>query len=214
MKFSISLNRLVTVILAAVLITLSSAVRGGAPQSGSKEPIAAGQTFASPEEAIKALQTAVESKNPVALEQIFGSEFRELETGDKVQDANNRQAFATVMAQGCRVVKEGEDQVALEIGTNNWPLPIPLVQTNGQWRFDTVAGKEEIINRLVGRDELHAIGVCRAYVSAQRKYASLNLGAEGRAIFSPGDSGVQQARRMVSIGLPRKMNLPVHSDLS
>jgi hypothetical protein len=82
-----------------------------------------------------------------------------------VQDANNAQKFATAMAQGCNPVKEGEDKITLEVGTNNWPMPIPLVKADGQWHFDTAAGKEEIINRHIGKDELHAIGVCRAYVA-------------------------------------------------
>ncbi len=63
-------------------------------------------------------------------------------------------------------------------------MPIPLVKTDGQWRFDTAAGKEEIINRHIGKDELHAIGVCRAYVTAQRQYASLNPQTGGEAKYA------------------------------
>jgi hypothetical protein len=69
--------------------------------------------------------------------------------------------------------------MTLEVGTNDWPMPIPLVKADGQWRFDTAAGKEEIINRHIGKDELCAIGVCRAYVTAQRQYANLDAGAGG-----------------------------------
>ena len=105
-------------------------------------------------------------------------------TGDKVQDANNAQRFAAAMAQGCNQVKEGDDTITLEVGTNNWPYPIPLVQTNGQWHFDTAAGKEEIINRHIGKDELHAIGVCRAYVTAQRQYASANPNAATETTYA------------------------------
>jgi hypothetical protein len=88
------------------------------------------------------------------------------------------------MARGCQPVKESEDRVILEIGTNNWPMPIPLVKADGQWHFDTAAGKEEIINRHIGKNELHAIGVCRAYVTAQQQYGSLNPGAEGGANYA------------------------------
>ena len=129
--------------------------------------------FASPDDAVKALQAATAAKDTAALREIFGPEFQELSTGDKVQDANNAQKFAAVMAQGCNPVKEGDDKITLEVGTNNWPMPIPLVKADGQWHFDTAAGKEEIINRHIGKDELHAIGVCRAYVTAQRQYAEL-----------------------------------------
>ena len=118
------------------------------------------------------------------MHEIFGPEADELLTGDEVQDANNAQKFATAMAQGCQPVKEGEDKITLEIGTNNWPMPIPLVKADGQWHFDTAAGKEEIINRHIGKDELNAIGVCRAYVTAQRQYAALNPDAGGGAKYA------------------------------
>jgi hypothetical protein len=143
------------------------------------EPSQAPRLFASPDEAIKALQAATEAKDQAALREIFGPELHELLTGDAVQDANNAQRFATAMAQGCKPVTEGEDKITLEVGTNNWPMPVPLVKADGQWHFDTVAGKEEIINRHIGKDELHAIGVCRAYVAAQRQYASTDAGQGG-----------------------------------
>jgi len=132
------------------------------------------ESFPSSDAAIAALQSAVAANDQAALSKLFGPEFHELMTGDKVQDANNLKKLATDLAQRCHQVKEGDDKITLEIGSNNWPMPIPLVQTNGQWHFDTAAGKEEIINRHVGKDELTAIGVCRAYVTAQRQYASEN----------------------------------------
>jgi hypothetical protein len=135
--------------------------------------------FASPDDAVKALQTAAEAKDQAALQTIFGPQFSELLTGDKVQDANNAQRFAAAMAQGCHQVKEGDDKITLEVGTNNWPYPMPLVKANGQWHFDTAAGKEEIINRHIGKDELCAIGVCRTYVIAQRQYAGANPASAG-----------------------------------
>jgi len=140
-------------------------------------PNPAQQLFTSPAEAVTALQAATQAKDTAALNGIFGPEVKELLTGDKVQDANNAQRFATALAQSCNLVQEGDDKITLEVGTNNWPMPIPLVETNGQWFFDTAAGKEEIINRHIGKDELHAIGVCRASVVAQQQYASMNGGA-------------------------------------
>lgn len=138
------------------------------------KPVVAQRLFASPDDAVKALQMAAEAKDHAAMRDLFGPEFDELLTGDKVQDANNARRFATVVAQGCTPVKEGEDKIVLEVGANNWPMPIPLVKADGQWHFDTAAGKEEIINRHIGKDELHAIGVCRAYVTAQGQYATAN----------------------------------------
>jgi len=140
--------------------------------------------FASPDDAVKALQTATQSKDKAALREIFGPEYSELSTGDKVQDANIARKFAAVVAEGCVPVKEGDDKITLEMGTNNWPMPIPLVRANGQWHFDTLAGREEIINRHIGKDELHAIGVCRAYVVAQKQYADVNPKVGGGAKYA------------------------------
>ena len=148
------------------------------------EATAGQRLFASPEEAVNALQAAAAAKDQVALHAIFGPEYRDLLTGDAVQDANNAQRFATALAQGCRPVPEGADKISLEVGTNNWPMPIPLVKTVGQWHFDTAAGKEEIINRHIGKDELHAIGVCRAYVTAQQQYASANPAGSGVTAYA------------------------------
>ena len=144
-----------------------------------QKPVVAQRLFPSSAEAIKALQAAAEAKDKAALREIFGPEFVKVITGDKVQDANNAQAFATVLAQGCQPVKDGEDKITLEIGTNNYPMAIPLVKADGQWHFDTAAGKEELIDRHIGKDELNAIGVCRSYVAAQKQYASANPDASG-----------------------------------
>jgi len=140
--------------------------------------------FASPEDAVKALQAATAANDQAALHELFGPEFQALLTGDAVQDANNARRFAAVVAQGCKPVPEGENKFTIEVGTNNWPMPIPLVKADGQWHFDTAAGKEEIINRHIGKDELHAIGVCRAYVIAQRQFASANSAAGGGAMYA------------------------------
>ncbi len=137
---------------------------------------AAQRTFASPDDAVTALRAATDAGDHAALTEIFGPEYNKLVTGDKVQDANSAKRFAAAVALGCQQVKAGEDKITIEIGTNNWPMPIPLVRENGQWRFDTAAGEEEIINRHIGKDELHAIGVCRAYVAAQKQFAAMSTG--------------------------------------
>jgi hypothetical protein len=142
------------------------------------------RSFASPEEAVKALREATEARDKAALNQIFGPDASLLLTGDEVQDAGNAAKFAKAIAEGCQQVPDGADRITLEIGTNNWPYPIPLVKTNSQWLFDTDAGKEEIINRHIGRDELNAIGVCSAYVDAQRQYATLNADGSGSSKYA------------------------------
>jgi hypothetical protein len=160
-------------LLAGAWSILPAALEATAQEAGQPGPAITEQLFASPDEAVKALQTATAAKDKAALRKIFGPDVEGLLTGDDVQDANNSQRFATAMAQSCNPVKDGDDKITLEVGTNSWPMPIPLVKTGGQWYFDTAAGKEEIINRHIGKDELHAIGVCRAYVTAQKQYADM-----------------------------------------
>ena len=177
MKLSNRLTRsagLLTIALLAGAVGCSANLHAGDQKKAQQEPAVAPRLFASPDEAVKALQAAVAANDKAALREIYGSEIDELLTGDEVQDANNAKRFAAVMAQGCKLAPEGEDKITLEVGENSWPMPIPLVKADGQWRFDTAAGKEEIINRHIGKDELHAIGVCRAYVAAQRQYAGAN----------------------------------------
>jgi hypothetical protein len=172
MKYSnrlIRFARFSTIALLAGACGILSATLQAADTTGDKP----GQLFSSPDDAVKALQAAVQARDKAALLEIFGPMYKELSTGDAVQDANNAQKFATIMAEGCVLVKDGDDKITLEVGTNNWPMPIPLVKADGQWYFDTAAGKEEIINRHIGKDELCAIGVCRAYVVAQKQYAEM-----------------------------------------
>jgi hypothetical protein len=173
MNISNRLTRFPGLLTMALWACAGGILPAAEPEAAAQKPVAAQRLFASPDEAIKALQAATEAKDKSALNEIFGPEFKGLLTGDEVQDANNARQFAAAVAQGCAPVKEGEDKITLEIGTNNWPMPIPLVKTDGQWHFDTAAGKDEIINRHIGKDELHAIGVCRAYVAAQRQYADM-----------------------------------------
>jgi hypothetical protein len=142
-----------------------------APRAAAQSAALAQKAFASPEEAVQALRAAVKVHDKAALQDIFGPEVHELLTGDERQDKANSQKFAEAMEEGAKSVSEGDAKVILEIGDNKWPFPIPLVKENSMWRFDTAAGKEEIINRHIGKDELHAIGVCKTYVQAQKQYA-------------------------------------------
>ncbi len=187
MKFPNQLTRFSSFLTVALLASTWAALPGlhaaEQPEALSK-PMVKQRSFASPDEAVKALQAATEAQDKTAMHEIFGPEVKELMTGDEVQDANNRKRFAAALALGCKQVKAGEDKVVLEVGTNDWPMPIPLVKADGQWHFDTPAGKEEIINRHIGKDELHAIGVCRAYVDAQRQYASLNPEAVAGVMYA------------------------------
>jgi hypothetical protein len=130
------------------------------------------QRFASSDDAVKAFSTAAANKDTNALELIFGSGVRELVSADPVQASNGLVHLASRVLEKVTPVKQSDSFVGLELGFDGWPFPIALVKQDGQWHFDTEGGKEEILNRRIGRNELNTIRVCRAYVDAQRDYAS------------------------------------------
>jgi Protein of unknown function (DUF2950) len=130
------------------------------------------RTFASPDDAVKALIDAVKSGALPDIVAIFGRDGQELaSSSDEATGRRNRQVFAAAASEGWRLVDEGQGKV-LVIGREAWPFPVPLVKDANGWRFDTAAGKEEVLARRIGRNELAVIQVCRTYVAAQRLYAS------------------------------------------
>ncbi|MBP1748511.1 MAG: hypothetical protein H6Q52_1050 [Deltaproteobacteria bacterium] len=133
------------------------------------------KTFASADEAVKALIEAAKTDDMKKLTAIFGPAGKEvLFSGDPVRDRAGRQEFLNAFEEKHFLIKEGDNKAILQIGNEEWPFPIPVVQKNGKWSFDTKAGKEEIINRRIGKNELDTIQVCLAYVDAQREYAQTN----------------------------------------
>ena len=142
-------------------------------------PAADEQTFASPQDAVNALVTAATTRNTNALHLIFGPEGQALISPDVVQANEAFKLFVQNLTEKIQLVTNSGLNVTLEIGTNGWPFPIPLVKADGQWFFDTAAGRQEILNRRIGRDELGAMEVCRAYVEAQREYASEDRMGDG-----------------------------------
>ena len=154
------------------------------PCAAAQQAALAQKTFVSPEEAVKALRAAVEIDDKAALRNIFGPEFHELLTGDEAQDKANSHQLAKALDEGAKSVFEGDDRVVVEIGRDKWPFPIPLVRADSVWRFDTDAGKEELVNRHIGKDELHAIGLCRAYEQAQKQYAVAERASSGTAKYA------------------------------
>jgi len=130
------------------------------------------ERFAAPEDAVKAFTTAVAGKDTNALEVIFGPSLRELVSADPVQASNGLANLARRLAAMIEQKPESDSKIVLQLGNEAWPFPIPLVKADGQWYFDTEAGREEILNRRIGRNELDTLCVCHAYVQAQREYAS------------------------------------------
>ncbi len=130
------------------------------------------QRFGSPDEAVKALIVAATNHDTNALHAIFGPEGQDLVSPDIVQATGESKLFVQRLTETTRLSTNSDSKITLELGADGWPFPIPLVQQEGHWFFDTGAGKAEILNRRVGMDELGAIDVCHAYVGAQREYAS------------------------------------------
>jgi hypothetical protein len=131
------------------------------------------QHFASPEEARQALVTAVQQKDHRALANIFGPVAAELEPGDPVEQATEFDHFSRHVLEGAELVREGDAKAILVIGVKKWPFPVPIVKRDDTWLFNTEEGREEILNRRIGHNELVAINVCRAYVEAQREYYAM-----------------------------------------
>ena len=161
--------------LGVAFATLLAPVPGAA--QGATTPaapaVAKQLTFGTPEEAAWALILAAERYDVPALTQILGPDGVDLVvTEDKVQDRNQMAAFAAQAREETRVARDPKKKIAiLIVGHEDWPVPIPLVETYGKWRFDTKAGRQEVLYRRIGRNELDAITLCRGYGEAQRDYA-------------------------------------------
>ncbi len=142
------------------------------------------RTFTSPEEAVRAMTDALVSKDQKALEAIFGSGSADLlSSGDPVADQLERERFLKLYGEKSRL-EQTDDTVVLSIGNEDWPFAIPLVKKDGLWRFDAEEGREEILARRIGRNELNAIQVCLAYVDAQREYAFKHWDADGNLQYA------------------------------
>jgi hypothetical protein len=130
------------------------------------------RTFSTPEDAVRALVAAVKAGNLDEVVAIFGPEGKALvDSSDLATARRNREVFSAAVAERWRLEQPNADSRVLVIGNEDWPFPVPLVKDAAGWRFDTDAGKEEILDRRIGRNELAVIQICRTYVVAQRLYA-------------------------------------------
>jgi len=148
------------------------------------------QVFHSPEEASAALFAAAQQTDNRALLDILGPAGKDLtSSGDPAEDRRDRERFVAKYKQMHRVAKAHGGVMILYVGAENWPLPIPLVEKHSAWYFDTDIGKEEILARRVGRNELATIEVCYQLVDAQQQhYARANNGEHRYALKFIGDN--------------------------
>ncbi len=162
--------------MACVLLLVPSLGAAAEPSGKSAKPAAAAQTtFDTPRQAADALIAATGDWNVPALRKILGPASEDLiVTKDPVQDRNTGMAFAALGREKSEVVPDAKnpDRATLIVGPEDWPSPFPIVRKGGRWSFDTKAGRQEILNRRIGRNELDAIQICRNFVDAQHEYAS------------------------------------------
>jgi hypothetical protein len=144
-------------------------------QDTSKAAPANQKEFNTPNEAAENLIKAADTFDVAALKEILGPDCDDIVSSqDPVADKNRATAFAAKAKEKNSITPDSKNpnRAILIVGQDNFPLPIPIVKRKGKWSFDTKTGREEILNRRVGANELDAIAICRGFVEAQHEYAS------------------------------------------
>lgn len=158
------MNSIFRFAIAAALVTALACNKQSEPKY---------RAFATPEDAVKALTAAAKAKQLNDVVAIFGPDGQDLvDSSDPVQAQRNRDVFLAAVAERWHLESPDASTRVLVIGNEDWPFPVPLVKDGNTWHFDTAAGKEEVLARRIGRNELTAILVCRTYVKAQNIYAA------------------------------------------
>jgi hypothetical protein len=161
------------VVVCCILVTAFRA----APQTKAATSVAtrpSQKTFDNPQQAADAMILAVKNDDVPALLEIFGPDGKDfVDTKDDVQDKKSRATFAALAQQKMHVDLDPQNskRAIVSVGGEDWPLPVPIVKQGGKWRFDSKAGRNEILDRRIGENELVAITICRGYDDAQKEYA-------------------------------------------
>lgn len=168
-----------TVLMLAISSIWSHAVSFAATESSQQ------REFRSPASAAAALVEAARADDLKSVAAILGPDAQEvISSGDSVADNNAREDFTKRYDQMHRLAYNDKGQVILYVGADNWPLPIPIVKRGDNWVFDTAAGKEELLYRRVGRNELFTIDVLQELADAQQEYAAAQLKSSGMSQFA------------------------------
>lgn len=171
--------------VAALLVSVPSSSRAQAQQPG----------FPTPEDAVRALNDAAKASDLSALITLLGPGSEELAgSSDAATARKNRDVFVAAMAERWRIEDRDATHKELVVGNEGWPFPVPLVKRGQEWVFDSVAGKEEVLARRIGRNELAVIRICQTYVRAQQEYASRGHDGKPAGIYArkiASDSGVE-----------------------
>ena len=190
-------TRVYKLFLAIGVITILAMALPVAAQvtTGQTSSTAKAKKFASAQDAAKALIDAAEKFDESALAEVLGPDSYDIiHTGEPARDRQVAKEFATLAGVKTHIsVQPNNSRLAvLAIGEDEWPFPVPIVKTGSGWWFDTKAGRQEILYRRIGANELNAIEICRGYVESQHEYALTKRGTSGvnqyaqRIISTPG----------------------------
>lgn len=143
--------------------------------------------YATPEDALDSLMTALAANDAAALLDIFGSKAEDLlRTGNPLRDAENRATLRALYAEGYRLRPDGADTRALLLGTDAWQFPLPLTRSEAGWIFDVEEGRTEVLARRIGLNELGAMEMMYAYVDAQAAFRQIDHDSDGVMEFAAG----------------------------
>jgi len=175
-KVGLRRHAFVAVVVGSLLAMSSAHAAEGKPQAtdAKKLSVPAQKRYASPEDAVKDLIAAAKAGDTKAMTGILGPEAKViLQSGDAVGDKEARERFVKSYEEASKLDKT-PDKAVLNTGKDAWPFPIPIIKDGAEWRFDTTAGKDELLNRRIGRNEISAMQAVLAYVDAQREYYLAN----------------------------------------
>ena len=164
-----SAYRIILIVMLAVLIVITGY------EAMAQAAKVQQKTFKSPDAAVKALVDATKANDVKALEALFGPGSIDLiSSGDDVDDTRGREMFVKAYNDAHHLEKAGDNKRILYCGKDDWPMPVPIVKTGKLWHFQTEEGRQEILNRRIGKNELGAIQSCLAVVDAEKEYATLD----------------------------------------
>ena len=180
-------KRLTTAVLIALAgfaaVTAEAQAQSTAPAAKAAQP--KHETFATPEAGFDALIQALRSDDRKALARLLGpGSERVVDSGDAEADREARSKFVAAYDAAHEIRLKDDSKAVLSVGTDDWPMPIPLVKRGSGWSFDTKAGANELVARRIGHNELDAIQVCQAFVDMQREYAEVDRDGDGLLEYS------------------------------
>ena len=200
MKLGTFRSRLVwTIALSVLPLLVVGSARSGFAQTSKPK------TFSSPGEAANAVFQAVQNNDEETLEVIFGAGKEVTSSSDEVEDKLERERFSQKYQEMHRLVREPDGSTVLYIGAENWPFPIPLVSKDGAWYFDSSTGRQEILFRRIGENEVAAIQVCNAVATAMK---------EGQTKAADDDPIDQYAQSLVTANADNSARVTVEKDSS